>query len=80
MQFIDFRPPEDSIEHKCQATRQGDWIVFQCHECPSYERRLNWRTKEMRVRGDRPEVHHSGFYIPTEYPEYIGPKGWHNLN
>lgn len=64
---IDFDPKPDSLHHKCDAFRNGDWIIFRCPICKDYERRLNWRTGEMRVRNDKPEVYHHGNYMPGEY-------------
>ena len=80
MQKIDFRPPEFSAEHQCTSTRSGDWILFRCAECPDYERRFNWRTAEMQVKGAREHVHHTGLYSPKEYSDVFGQNGWHNLN
>ena len=80
MQKIDFRPPEHSTEHKCTSSRSGDWILFTCPECPAYERRFNWRTAEMKVKGSRPDVHHTGFHSAKEYTGLFDPSGWRNLN
>ncbi|MFK7847341.1 MAG: hypothetical protein AB8G77_18745 [Rhodothermales bacterium] len=54
-------------EHACESYRDGDWIVFLCPQCETYERRLNWRTGDMKVR-DNTETHvrHSGEYFPDE--------------
>ncbi|MCA9734012.1 MAG: hypothetical protein H6696_04455 [Deferribacteres bacterium] len=53
--------------HPCKSIRNGDWIVFTCPLCPDYERRVNWRTKELTVKGSKAEIQHSGDYIPDEY-------------
>lgn len=53
--------------HPCKSARDGDWIIFTCPVCADYERRINWRTEELRVKGGKPEIQHSGEYIPGEY-------------
>ncbi len=35
--------------HKCKTHREGDWVVFTCDKCPGYERRINLKTRKMRV-------------------------------
>ncbi|HGY54844.1 MAG TPA: hypothetical protein ENK44_04000 [Caldithrix abyssi] len=59
-------PGQDVIKHECESHRDGDWIIFRCPLCPDYERRFNWRTDEMKVKGDHPRVSHSGKYYPHE--------------
>ncbi len=51
-----------SESHKCEAVRDGDWVIFRCSQCVGYERRMNWRTREMHVENSQPNVNHSGFY------------------
>lgn len=54
--------------HQCESFRDGDWIIFQCPRCIRYERRLNWRTGEMKVQeGEDPYIMHAGEYFPNEY-------------
>ncbi len=53
--------------HHCESYRDGDWIVFLCPKCEGYERRLNWRTGDMKVRDTSDtQVRHSGEYFPDE--------------
>lgn|GEM_PF-1135498 len=66
---VDFKPPENAVHHPCTAIRDGDWLVFRCSECSSYERRLNWRTGAMKVKNDSPDIFHTGEYFPREYKE-----------
>jgi len=59
---------EDDVDtHQCESYRDGDWIVFLCPKCEGYERRLNWRSGEMKVR-DRSDqnIRHTGEYFPEE--------------
>jgi len=66
----DFDIKFPSIEgHTCLSARDGDWTIFTCPFCEGYERRINWRTQEMKVINDRPDIQHSGSYFPTEYSE-----------
>lgn len=71
MLSIDFGPTPGSVQHKCTSDREGDWIVFRCPKCPDYERRLNWRTGEMKVRAGKGNIQHTGFYLPDEYVEFF---------
>lgn len=57
--------------HACQGFRDGDWIIFRCGQCPEYERRMNWRTGEVRSRHTSPEIRHNGFYTPQQYHELM---------
>lgn len=58
----------DVVQHHCESYRDGDWIVFTCSKCLSYERRLNWRTGEMKIKeGEDPGILHAGEYFPIEY-------------
>ncbi len=58
---------EEFESHQCDAYRDGDWIVFLCPQCEGYERRLNWRTGEMKVRDDKNMyIRHSGEYFPED--------------
>lgn len=66
---IDLNPTPDSEHHKCQAARNGDWIIFQCPKCQDYERRLNWRTGETRSRNVSATIDHHGGYFPREFKE-----------
>ncbi len=57
--------------HKCQSYRDGDWIIFRCPHCSDYERRLNWRTGEMKARNTGGHLRHMGTYVPLEYMEAL---------
>ncbi len=69
MHTINFQASPDDLRHECTSQRHGDWIIFRCPHCDDYERRLNWRTGEMRVRNARTEINHTGRYFPREYKE-----------
>ena len=64
---IPFSP--DTTNHVCTSQRTGDWIVFRCHQCEDYERRINWRTGEMKVQDTNPDVAHFGSHFPEEYKD-----------
>lgn len=51
-------------KHECNSKREGDWIVFSCKEC-EYERRYNWKTREVKVTGENIMVLHKGMHAPT---------------
>ena len=57
--------PESPAVHTCNSTRKGDWIVFSCEQCEGYERRLNWKTGEMKVKTGGSTAQHSGVHIPA---------------
>ena len=67
MEF-NFDHEEDAEHHICETFRDGDWIIFRCSKCPDYERRLNWRTQEMKVQNSN-TISHIGKYFPEEYRE-----------
>lgn len=46
--------------HQCTTLRDGDWIIWRCHLCPQYERRLNARTGEMKVNRGGSDAQHTG--------------------
>ncbi len=67
MDHLSFNPENEAESHGCESYRDGDWIVFLCPQCEGYERRLNWRTGEMRVRDNsEANIRHSGEYFPQE--------------
>lgn len=37
--------------HVCTSFVSGEWVVFKCPFCDEYERRYNFRTGEMCVKG-----------------------------
>lgn len=55
--------------HYCTSHIDGDWIIWRCPICCDnsnnlfpYERRLNWKTGEMKPPQNRNEgIDHSGF-------------------
>ncbi|RMH75836.1 MAG: hypothetical protein D6681_21995 [Calditrichaeota bacterium] len=69
MSKIEFPHARGADFHECDAHREGDWIVFRCPQCPDYERRLNWRTGEMEVKNNPPDINHTGSYFPHELAE-----------
>jgi len=54
--FVD--TPQES--HTCEARKEGDWIVFTCPACPSYERRYNYKIRQMQVKNSSPAIKHTG--------------------
>lgn len=57
MQNIHINATNNSVRHECTAHQEGDWIIYRCPECLSYERRINWQTGEMRVKGNNRFLH-----------------------
>jgi hypothetical protein len=66
MKQVEFGSPEGPDHHECTSTRVGDWLIFRCPLCPDYERLLNWRTGASHARNVRPDLRHSGRYVPIE--------------
>ncbi len=65
MDFLDAQfvnTPEET--HTCDSRREGDWIIFTCKSCPDYERRYNYKTREMRVKNSTSHTHHVGHFVP----------------
>ena len=56
---------EEPERHKCQSHKEGDWIIFTCNQCKTYERRINWKTGKMKTRSDNFEIIHEGFHTPA---------------
>ena len=57
---------QDGIKHKCNSRREGGWIIFTCSHCPQYERKINLKTKEMKIiEGENPYIKHSGSFVPV---------------
>lgn len=50
--------------HICDSRREGDWIIFTCKYCPDYERRYNYKTREMKVKNSSPHINHVGHFVP----------------
>lgn len=69
MPHINFDSFEDVEQHECSAIRDGDWIIYRCSKCRDYERRYNWRTGQMKTRGQNLYVRHKGVYHMSEYRE-----------
>ena len=67
MSLLSFNSDSKVDSHTCESYRDGDWIVFLCPQCEGYERRMNWRTGEMKVKNDTDgHIRHSGEYFPDE--------------
>lgn len=52
-------------QHPCIGHREGDWIIFTCPICKGYERRVNWKTQEVRVRKYGSGFSHFGSSAPV---------------
>jgi len=74
MSKSEFDASKKSDGHTCYSFRDGDWIIYCCPSC-DYELRENWRTNEIKVRNDDPDIKHFGGYFPPEYKE-----AFENLN
>lgn len=46
--------------HHCTSHRDGEWITWRCPHCEGYERRLNWKTGEMRINRGNSTAQHAG--------------------
>ena len=57
--------PDSPGVHTCNSVKNGDWIIFTCDQCKGYERRLNWKTGEMKINSGGSMAQHSGVYIPV---------------
>ncbi len=51
-------------QHACTSKREGDWIIFKCTQC-DYVRKMNLKTREMKVSGGDMTTVHSGFHVPV---------------
>ena len=71
MESIHFNFKAQTENHECTAFRNGDWIIFQCPDCPNYERRINWRTGKMIIQNAKPNINHAGYYDCPEYRESL---------
>lgn len=67
MQTFDLYPPANSLHHECESYRDGDWIVFRCSHCATYERRFNWRTGAMKSQHGGSSILHTGMHSPKLY-------------
>lgn len=60
------------LRHQCHSHREGEWLVYTCKECPTYERRFNFKTGEMTIRpGENPHVLHQGNFQPEVFQTEI---------
>ncbi len=67
MKLLSYNSESEVDSHECESYRDGDWIVFLCPKCEGYERRLNWRTGDMKVRDHSADhIQQSGQYLPDE--------------
>jgi hypothetical protein len=65
---IEFKSNDGEIRHSCQSKQDGDWIVFTCPICRDYERRLNFKTGQMKTRtGENPDALHIGTFQPPGF-------------
>ena len=58
---MNFRFTNNQEQHICQASIEGDEIVFTCQKCPGYERRINNLTGAMKTKG-KEEYWHINHY------------------
>lgn len=51
--------------HKCYTEQKGDWIIFRCHQCPDYERRMHLKTGKMKFKNNSEDsgILHNGFFV-----------------
>ncbi len=50
--------------HKCYGEMEGDWVVFRCPVCEDYERRVNFKTGEMKSHYNEDNlIPHHGFFV-----------------
>lgn len=63
---IQFNPSQPDLEsHTCESHREGDWLVFTCPHCKTYERRINFKTGGMTSQpGEDPFIQHQGQFVP----------------
>ena len=55
---------ENKRNHKCYTEQEGKWIIFRCHLCPDYERRMHTETGKMESTGkENTDFLHNGFYV-----------------
>lgn len=53
-------------QHPCIGHQEGDWIIFTCPLCLDYERRINWKTSEIKVRKGDSTANHFGSHAPLK--------------
>ena len=63
--FKELNKEKDSNKHSCESRLEGDWIIWTCRECEGYERKLNWRTGEMRAKRTPTTAEHYGMNLTT---------------
>ena len=51
-------------DHNCDSRREGDWLIFECQKC-TYVRKINFKTREMKVTHGDPTALHRGFRKPV---------------
>ena len=54
----------DEEQHACIGYQEGDWIIFTCPICKDYERRVNWKTNEIKVKKGDSKFRHFGSHAP----------------
>jgi hypothetical protein len=66
-----FKPAQQEVHH-CISHQEGEWIIFHCPVCKDYERRVNWRTKEVKVRRGSSTAAHDGSHaqVPGDFGNF----------
>lgn len=64
-QALSFQQPAPHSTHTCDSRREGEWVIWTCAECESYERHMNLRTGEMWSQANHPEILHTGLHLPV---------------
>jgi hypothetical protein len=64
---VTFEQGNGENRHRCQVRREGDWAVFTCPLCDSYERKINLVDGQMitHIGHSDPFTLHEGFYVPV---------------
>ena len=53
-------------QHQCIGHKEGDWIIFTCPICRDYERRINWKTHQVKVKKGSSMATHAGSHAPLK--------------
>lgn len=56
---------KNANQHQCIGHQEGDWIYFTCQQC-DYQRQMNWKTGEMKVKANENSALHTGQHIPVQ--------------
>lgn len=52
--------------HTLTGHREGDWIIFTCPKCKGFQKRCNWKTREVITIGKTNGDFHAGSYAPPK--------------